>query len=236
MSIKDIEKYKECALFTFNEDKPFYETDQLALFLEQLSKAYISVLRELKSIGFSYHLRPSSLSEMEDIALLLMPLIKENIKDFHRRWYEHEVVLLLKLDRINNLDHFLLKLGEIKKRTFRSDPDWAPYNGENSDRLRVSNINYNSPLKLGLYGYFIPLMLIVGICGGKFEVTSDGIKLETPGVVDTFIKLRKEFYTHPDFIDSDNRYDHRLEYQYIYKKAKEKSPDHPIAKELEKYI
>ncbi|MEZ9881980.1 hypothetical protein [Vibrio sp. 10N.261.51.E5] len=113
-------------------------------------------------------------------------------------------------------------LAKEKKVYFRTDPDWAPYFGDNSDVLRVTNINYNSPIKIGFNGWILPVTLTLLICGGSFEGL--GVKIETDGLVDTAIKIKQEFFSDKDSLE------------LIHEIIKESNPESPILKDIERLI
>ncbi|AUI88135.1 hypothetical protein BS333_17400 [Vibrio azureus] len=75
-------------------------------------------------------------------------------------------------------------------------------------------------IELGLTGSLLPFVIVFLLCGGTFEGL--GFKIETNELVDTTIKIKKEFYS--------NEEDKLLE--KIVKILEETNPESPILKEL----
>lgn len=207
---------------TFAENQPYYTAPDIAHFLEELSRLYISTIRVLRGIHLDYKDNSIGLEKVVMASDDSVQRVERQIHVNSEEWLKKTVDLYVK----SNLDinYYGLKgyLTNKREAYFRTTPDWAPYFGDDSDVLRITSINYNSPIKIGLNGWLLPVVLTLLMCGGSFEGL--GFKIETVGLVDTAIKIKQEFFSN----------DKSLE--LIHETIKESNPESPILKDLERFI
>jgi hypothetical protein len=59
------------------------------------------------------------------------------------------------------------------------------------DSLRMSRMSHSSPLEIDLTGVAIVIAWAVAICGGRLEVSKEGLRAELPGLVQTIERLHR---------------------------------------------
>ncbi|MGY6352263.1 hypothetical protein ACXITX_20045 [Vibrio parahaemolyticus] len=206
---------------TFSEDQPCYQAPDVASFINELSRLYVSTIRALREKKIEYKDNSLDVLNILDASDSLVDEIREQIQANGEEWLKRRIEIYSHPKMHSTYSDFIRHIEKDEKLFLSTRPDWPPHFHEDSDVLRIANINYNSPFKIGLNGYILPLMLTIIICGGSFEGL--GFKIETNGLVDTTLKIRKELsQPHTD--------------KEIIEMIKKANPDSPILDDVQRLI
>lgn len=181
-----------CTAMFPNQDAAYEATD-VAEFLNELSRLYNVALKFLRGI------EPASIDDdvsHQELQILLNEFVTYlKYSTSEARQSEIEWAINSSGDgqyrgpediRDNVLKHFPIR--QVEPYRNRIEP------------LKIRAISYNSPLSVRLSGLARPLIIAVIITGGEIDLLGNKVKM--PGLVDSVIKIKQEFFSAEDHMNT----------------------------------
>ncbi|MGY2573647.1 hypothetical protein [Vibrio sp. C8] len=175
-----------------------YQTEQLALYLNEVSRLYTALIPTVLPI-YLKHLRNREdrdvinyASSISNIAAIWIKaevdnVIRENIK---QQMLQTGVFSTDKLEQVVN-EAFPISNPKERSLVHEILNTSSSYDIGSLGKLTVNSINFNSPMKIGFGGSLMILATMTFIFGGEFSAA--GFTLKTPGLATTIQKLEQTF-------------------------------------------
>lgn len=175
---------------TFPEDVEYYNARDLANFLQEITRLYLEVIRVLRDNSIDFKQSHMYSGKTNKYLVETIELVESQLVKRYPEWLKQQAI---HFQNYENYDEMVSMLNQALESRFSLSASYPPYEGIASDNLKIVSIDYNSPLKLGLNGYLLPLVITFVVCGGK--ITGPGISMETEGLAETAIKIKKEYFS-----------------------------------------
>ncbi|WP_415721538.1 hypothetical protein [Photobacterium ganghwense] len=163
---------------SFDEGIDEYESIDIASFLLEFDRLYSTACYFLKSNHIEYD------SDIRNDLPKLTQQLSDYIDNYATDW-------LLNKMKVSGPEELSNQLNR--------PPNFAPISTPQLHRegisLKITQINYNSPLQVTFKGAFAAMILAVTLLGGEISASAKGFSYKTEGIIECIAKLEKIFYS-----------------------------------------
>ncbi|EGR1699915.1 hypothetical protein HYN73_22740 [Vibrio parahaemolyticus] len=178
----EISTNRNSALFKtrFDESLNEYESIDIASFLLEFDRLYSTAC---------YFLKSTHLEHDSDIRSKI-PQLTQQFSDYIDRYATNWLLSEMKRSGSRNLSE------ELKRA-----PDFAPISTpqllQEGISLKITQINYNSPLQITFKGAFPAMILAITLLGGEISASANGYDFtyKTEGIIECLEKIQRIFFS-----------------------------------------